>query len=385
MTSPTDLRRTDLDTLVATLQNDQARKHDIVVPASKLMATTAGTLMVEGGWTELGPDGVTVTDLEVAPSAIMMGGLAEKFGPTGIQFRQYLAHLHGDPDTHYLWAANLNHWLDQHADARYLLRTFTAGPDDLDGAPAYGRSLQADGYKLIDHLDTLMTALEAMRADGRRMEIRSCDLTENRMRVRVSSPDVVAQATAMLDGYRSPYGGQRGEDLPVIFGGFEISNSETGGGAFHLTPVLEVQVCKNGLRLNKHKMRKFHLGAKLEEGQVKWSNETRDRELDLIRAQVRDIVATSLDTEWVQAQADELAGKAQAPVADPVATVERVGKALKWSPGEQADILRFFTTGGLATSGGLMHAVTAMAQEVANPDRAAVLEATGIEVLDLVR
>jgi hypothetical protein len=37
----------------------------------------------------------------------------------------------------------------------------------------------------------------------------------------------------------------------VVFSGFVISNSETGCGAFTLTPRLVVQVCRNGMTITR--------------------------------------------------------------------------------------------------------------------------------------
>jgi hypothetical protein len=48
-----------------------------------------------------------------------------------------------------------------------------------------------------------------------------------------------------------------------VFAGFVISNSETGCGAFTLTPRLIVQVCRNGMTIIKDAIRAVHLGSGL--------------------------------------------------------------------------------------------------------------------------
>ena len=42
---------------------------------------------------------------------------------------------------------------------------------------------------------------------------------------------------------------------PIVFAGFVISNSETGGGAFSVTPRLVVKVCNNGLTITADALR----------------------------------------------------------------------------------------------------------------------------------
>ena len=56
----------------------------------------------------------------------------------------------------------------------------------------------------------------------------------------------------------------------MVFAGFVITNSETGCGAFSLTPRLVVQVCRNGMTITRDAMRVVHLGERLDQGVVTW-------------------------------------------------------------------------------------------------------------------
>jgi len=71
------------------------------------------------------------------------------------------------------------------------------------------------------------------------------------MYVRVVCEQVRVLAPAMLAGYRSPFTGAAGAENPVVFAGFVLTNSETGCGAFTLTPRLVVQVCRNGMTITR--------------------------------------------------------------------------------------------------------------------------------------
>ena len=76
------------------------------------------------------------------------------------------------------------------------------------------RALLSDSYRPIEDLDLLLAALAGVRQSGRRVEVRSCDLTEARMYVTVACPEVAAMAPALLAGYRSPFTGARGGAAP---------------------------------------------------------------------------------------------------------------------------------------------------------------------------
>jgi hypothetical protein len=92
-----------------------------------------------------------------------------------------------------------------------------------------------------------MAALDGIRQTGVPVTVDGCDVTDRRMHLRLYSPAVQAMAPHLLANYRSPFDGRAGADLPVVWGGFLITNSETGCGAFTITPRLMVQVCRNGL------------------------------------------------------------------------------------------------------------------------------------------
>ena len=146
------------------------------------------------------------------------------------------------------------------------------------------RAFLSDGYKFIDSLDVLMAVLDGVRQSGAPVQVDGCDLTERRMYLPVVCEQVRALAPALLTGYRSPFTGASGADNPVVFAGFVIANRETGCGAFSLTPRLVVQVCRNGMTITRDAMRVVHLGERLDQGVVSWSDNTRDKTLALITA-----------------------------------------------------------------------------------------------------
>jgi hypothetical protein len=129
-------------------------------------------------------------------------------------------------------------------------------------------------------------------------------------------------------------------------------------------------------------VRAVRLGAKLEEGIVRWSNQTDRRALDLITAQTTDAVATFLDTAYVARYLERLAAKAATPVADPEARVAEVSKALKFTEQQRKAILSDFLQAGDITASGIMQAVTSVAER-AEADTAYEMEATACRALEL--
>jgi hypothetical protein len=203
------------------------------------------------------------------------------------------------------------------------------------------------------------------------------------MYVRIYSEAVAAQSSLLMDGYRSPYSGNTGKDLPLIWAGFEVSNSEVGQGAFSIAPRALFQVCTNGMTWKTQAIRVQHLGGQLPVGEIAWSEDTQRKNLALITAKTKDAVTTFLNAEWLQRQITKMERAAGIEVKAPEETIKRVASALRYTEAQQNDILRRFIQGGLVTAGGVMHAVTAVAQDQSDADLASDMEADAPRVLEL--
>ena len=349
--APLGARNATLADLARLLREQQARKVDIVAPATAIRAHAA-RLVVDDTVPELGPDGVTLTAGSYIPTEVCDQGIADKLAIPAAYLRRMREHK---PD---LYDANVNGWLDGD-DRRFLLRCLQPSTGSGSGV---ARAFLSDGYKIIDNLDVLMAALDGVRNSGFPVEIDGCDLTERRMYVRVVCEQVRVLAPALLAGYRSPFTGASGADNPVVFAGFVITNSETGCGAFTLTPRLVVQVCRNGMTITRDALRAVHLGERLDEGVITWSGNTKDKTLALITAKTTDAVATYLDTRYAERAIRAIEQDAGQPLADPPEVIRTVSQRLRFTDAQQNDILTHFIRGGDVSAGGLMHAVTSAAQ-----------------------
>jgi hypothetical protein len=404
-------RNATLEQLAELLRDEHARKLDVVVPAIGIEMTD-GNLTLRGVEAELTEDGVTPVDGNYTPTAVCDSGLADRLGiPPGYYNRMRRDHVE-------LLGKNVNGWLKDAAQEgrKYLVRTFRGD----GGGPGIARAFLTDSYRPIDNLDVLMAALDGVKQAGAPVKIEACDLTETRMRVRVWSDEVVAWAPKLLERYRSPFdngggivragdwvpennGPIRDENVarwmrvadaegqgykpgtePIVFGGFEISNSEVGRGRFQIVPRIVVRICRNGLTFPMDAFARQHLGAKLDAGVIKWGDDTQQKNLDVVTLQARDAVRTFLDVDYVTKKIQQLEAKADTPVGDPAKAVEFISKKLRYTEDRQADILAHFIRGGQMTAGGVLNAMTSLAQAVDDADAASELEADAVRAMELV-
>jgi hypothetical protein len=365
------LRNATLDDLATLLQNQQARKVDVIAPASKIVALDGG-IIVEGAEQEITLEGVTSKSLFFQPTAVFDEGVADKL-QIPLAYVRRMRQDHTD-----LWDDNVNGWLRR--DPRsFLVRGFV----DEDGA-GVGRAFLSDSYKMIDHLDALTAVLDGVRKSGAEVQITKCDLTERKMYVKVEAPQVQAYASTLLNGYRSPFTGQTGEENPIVFAGFVIQNSETGSGAFSITPSMTIQVCQNGMTVTKDAVRAVHLGGKLDEGVIRWSEDTQAKTLELITLKATDAVSTFLDVDYMKGVIAGLESAAGTPLTGQLDQVVRlVSKKMLYSEDVTNGVLDHFMRAGQFTAGGVMQAVTSYAQIVTNADDAWALEGSALRALEV--
>lgn len=382
----TMMRGADLGALVGMLKAQADVKYDVVVPASKLVSAN-GEIGIVDGAARFSEDGVESAMAWLTPTDVFDDGISNKLDIP----RAYLRRMRSERLD--LLDANVNGWLHDGTMRSYLVRGFRT--DDPDGV-GIARALLSPNFKPIDNYDVLLNALDGMRAAGVDVQIESADLSERKMSVKVVCPEISALAPILLKNYRRPWGeGQAPwetaqgrahgwlapSDQPVVFAGFEISNSETGGAAFQIAPRLMIKVCRNGLVVKADALRAVHLGARLDEGMVRWSDETRRKSAELVKAQVTDAVRTFLDVDYITKVIERVEETSGVKVVEPVQAITRLAKVQGWTQSEADDILSHFLRAGDETAGGVMQAVTSVAQEIMSPDRASELEGSALDVL----
>jgi hypothetical protein len=385
-TVTTEARNAELPDLVEMLKAQSDVRYDVVVSSAGLESRD-GDLIVKGGAARVDDDGVTEADARLVPTPIFDEGVSSRFEIPMRYVRTMRAQVGSDvagmlsDDDRTLYDSNVNYWLAANPTKRHLVRGFRT--DDPD-APGIARAFLSDRYRTIDNYDVLMATLKGVRAAGVDVNIDGADLSDRRMSLRLTCPEVSEYAEDLLGGYRSPFTGETGADNPTVFAGLVVKNSETGGGAFTIVPRIVVQVCSNGLQMTKDAMRAIHLGGKLDEGVVRWSEETQRTELDLVTSKARDAVSTFLDIDYMRAKIADLRLLAGIDVAHPLDTIERLAKKTGWTDVEEGEILSHFIRGGQTTALGVAQAVTSYAQTVEAVDRQDELEATALVAAELV-
>lgn len=419
----TTTRNATLSDLASMLQDLHTRKIDVVTPAS-VLSFREGMLQLRGVPPILENDGVTDPNGDYLPTEVFDEGLA---GRLGIPLA-YLRRLRAErPD---LYDANANGWL---AGRRALTRVNADGehvqvrpgiaPDSRsfmvrayrgDDGHGIARGLLSNSYAVMDNLDALTATLDGIRQAGVNVTVDRCDLTDRRMYVRISSPDIVTEATELLRGYRNPFndptleaqrqhlverfeagqrhveqGSPRGHvmfrdnDAPIVSAGLVLANSETGSGAWTLTPQIVVLACTNGMMQTKDAFRAVHLGSRLEDGMINWSADTQRKNVELVTAKTRDAVASFLTPEYLTRAVARLEETATMPLAKPAEAIQVIGKKLAFSDTHIAGILDHFIAGGQTTAGGVMQAVTSYSQTVPDADMAWELDSKAVSAMEL--
>lgn len=438
-----EARNATMDDLLTILRDQHARKIDAVVPATNLRFDDA-QLQVKGVEPLIENDGVTEVNGTYRPTDIFDEKLA---GYLNIPL-SYLRRLRAQrPD---LYDANANGWLlgrrvlrrritDEEAVAdigrdqyhydeggwgwatvreavppdprSFLLRLFR-GEENESGV---GRVILSNRYKTMDHLDGLMALMSGLKESGidpEGLRFERCDLTERRLYVKVSAPEIRALAPELLKGYRNPFahGAERAERMirgrdiddwrriaadegmayseeeggePVVFAGLLFANSETGHGMWTVTPQITIQICRNGLTFTEDAFGKRHVGSVMDDGVIDWGDDTQDANLELVRLQTRDMVKQFLDVSYVErkvAQLEELAG---VKVSKPEQAIKAISKKLAFTDEQAAGILEHFVLAGQLSAGGVLNAITSYSQTVLDADEAHGLDAKAVRALAL--
>lgn len=413
MTTPTTLdqlaelhRNVELPELVQLLERQRMATHDIVVGSGNVQPTQyLGLHVADDTWTD--PDsqlhagvgsyrlthhaeGQLASRLAVPPRwlrtmrerhadlAVHLGTLTE--ADADEQRTDEAEHVRTLRDAQAeLWADTVATQLRDRAGS-HLLRTFVSPgtflpPTDPNHEPGIVRAVLSDRYRFLDNLDIVVAALEGVRdagVDG--ATVAGCDLTDTSLHLRLRVPTVAVEWQQGLANYRSPYDSRSGDQLPVVEAGLVIRNSEVGSGAFSITPRMVVRICSNGMTVAKEAMREVHAGKRLEAGAVEASSRTLQAQRELVVAQVQDACAAFLTTDYVQRQLDLVADAAAVQLDQPVGVIEQVATDVGITAAEREQVLTLFMRSGDLSAGGVGHAVTALAQQVQDPERADELE-----------
>lgn len=262
----------------------------------------------------------------------------------------------------WLLSTNVNAWLAT-MDNNFMVRTM----DYADGRGQVARAFLSERYRRIDNLSIAMALLQ-MFLGMQGCEVASCEITENRMYIKL---------TFTLKKYEVKPG-------DYIEFGIIISNSEVGLGAVMVCPFLNRLVCTNGLVLNTMGQRRHHVGRQVkavEDSFELYSDETMELEDKAFLSKLQDVARATMDESRYPAIIDQLKESTGIKITGAIPqVVELTARNFGIRKSEQDDMLRYLIEGGDLSLYGMTNAVTRLAQDVESYDRATELESIGWQI-----
>ncbi|HEY9059312.1 MULTISPECIES: DUF932 domain-containing protein [Oscillospiraceae] len=253
---------------------------------------------------------------------------------------------------------NTNSWFREQPSRR-MVRT-------LDG---HARAFLSDRYRRIDNYDIAQAVLPIIREmpDAR---VESCELTENRMYLKVVNPRLEAEV-------------KKGD---IVQAGIVISNSEVGLGAVSVQPLVYRLVCLNGMTVNDLGQRRYHAGRmnQANEDYSLFSDETLKADDKVFMLKVQDLVRTAVDEVKFKVVVDRLKETTEVKITGHVPqVVELASREFGITANEEKGILQHLIEGGDLSLYGFANAVTRQSQEVESYDRASELEGIGWQIINM--
>lgn len=194
------------------------------------------------------------------------------------------------------------------------------------------RAFLSDRYRVIDHLDVLLCALNELQAHD--AEIEDCYLSEIEMNIKVKSQK-------LKDFVRHK------DDL--IMGGIFITNSETGHKALRVEPRMFRVKCSNGMIVEELVTREIHIGN---------SDEISDEIVYLsLRRSIRELFSRFGEIVLL------LRESAEAKIRNPQKVIQNVVEQYKLSEAQKANILMAFGAEPEYDKYGIANALTLAAQK----------------------
>jgi hypothetical protein len=240
-----------------------------------------------------------------------------------------------------LLAENVNTWLRKNGKD-----VFIRGLGDSV------RAFLSDRYRVIDHLDVLLCALNELQAHD--AEIEDCYLSEIEMNIKVKSQK-------LKDFVRHK------DDL--IMGGIFITNSETGHKALRVEPRMFRVKCSNGMIVEELVTREIHIGN---------GDEISDEIVYLsLRRSIRELFSRFGEIVLLLRESTE------AKIRNPQKVIQNVVEQYKLSESQKANILMAFGAEPEYDKYGIANAVTLAAQKEGTWEKSIELERIGGNLITL--
>ncbi len=336
-----------MEALAAEIVRQNNSKEDYIVNANRLCMECFGSNLFLRVLDEIGND--RIEPLDINPIAHRQIGTH-----LSIPAKYYNKMLEEYPE---LLVSNVNAWLER-SDAQRMLRV-------LDGS---ARALLSNRYLRMDHFPITQASVPII---GEMPEIRfeSCQITDNRMYIKVVNPLLEAEVTP-------------GD---VVQAGILISNSEVGLGSVNIQPLIYRVRSQTGIFINDSVTKRNHVGrtnfAEINfqlEG-VEASTLDTHAFLQTIQSSIR----SAADTERFQQVVEMMrrAKEARINTEDIPGVLKQTGKDFGITEAEQSGVMEHLMANDDMTQYGLANAVSRHSQDIESYDRATDLEGIGYNIM----
>jgi hypothetical protein len=240
-----------------------------------------------------------------------------------------------------LLTENVNTWLRQNGKEIFIR-----------GLGNSVRAFLSDRYRVIDHLDVLLCALNELQAHD--AEIEDCYLSDTEMNIKVKSQK-------LKDFIRHK------DDL--IMGGIFITNSETGHKALRVEPRMFRVQCSNGMIVEELVTREIHIGN---------GDEISDEIVYLsLRRSIRELFSRFGEIVLLLRESTE------AKIKNPQKVIQNVVDQYKLSESQKANILMAFGAEPEHDKYGIANALTLAAQKEETWEKSVEMERIGGRLITL--
>lgn len=399
----TKARHSDVQEFARILKEQQHAKHDMVVPSHSVRMSGDGTFRVNDaplptemeellkskGVDPSGEEDVARTDLPYKATNHAHGQLVSRL-PIPAFKRPYDFLREDEPGK---LSELINMYLDK-IDKNLLVRTFRP-EDEGSGERGLIRSFLSDRYNMMENFDIFFRALKTIKELGQdggfRPDVR-CNLSDRNMYVEFGIPDLGVHASDFVQDYANPhpnvddgtreFGTGPHSRSDRVYPGFLIRNSEVGAGAFEVVPRLIIEICVNGIVRKKDALRKRHIGSQMESGFIQFSEDVRQKSLELADLQVKEAVEQFCSEEYIfQAIEDVMGDGADETLEHPREALSNACDEVGLTEEEEEEVLGFFHRGRSEKAAAIPNAMTAYAQHVDDPDRQFEIESEAWDVL----
>lgn len=338
-------QRKSLMELAQEVENMRVAKRDFIVPSKRI--TTVATYSENTG------HGMRMYfgDVSADIGKVAHEHLSSKLGIPKVYYDRMKT------EAPFLLADNINLWLGRSGDNRMIR---------LLGDKA--RAILSDSYRPIDYDVILSAVLPTILEQGRDLEVVSSEVTERKMYLQVVDKRLTGEV-AVGD---------------VVQMGINISSSDVGLGSLHIDPYLYRLVCLNGA-IMATAIRKYHVGKRIEADEMGiFSTKTLEMDNEVFMRKVSETVRASFNQIEFQKTLKTLSFTATNKIKYEIPQViKEVTKKYDFSKAESDSILKNFIAGADISQWGLGNAVTRMANDHDDYDRAIEYQKIGGAIIEM--